>query len=283
MSDAAFDAALEALLVARNSRGMGSVRTALAPGYYRRAAAHLARARRVLIGTGFPVAGTFETDGPVGAMALYRALEARGRECWLACAAPLATALERTFRVLPLTAVDVAAAREEATRRLAQITPDLILSIERPGLAADGRYYNMCGEDISADCGIFDCYLDLAGCPTVAIGDGGNEIGMGNVAPALRQLAITPAATGCDELLVADVSNWGAYGLLAYLDLADASDHLGALRPRDDLAFLSALGSVDGISRENTATEDGLDAAAGEAIIGELRQLTATARRRTDP
>ena len=28
-------------------------------------------------------------------------------------------------------------------------TPGLVISIERPGMAADGRYYNMSGEDIT--------------------------------------------------------------------------------------------------------------------------------------
>jgi hypothetical protein len=277
--DRQFDDALEALLVARNPRGMQSLRAALEPGYYRRASALLADARRVLIGTGFPVAGTFETDGPVGAMALYRALEQRGAQCWIACATPLAAELENEFRVMPLQAMDRDAAREEATLRLAQVTPDAIISIERPGLAADGRYYNMRGEDISADCGIFDCYLELADCPTIAIGDGGNEIGMGKIAGAVAKLAITPAATSCDELLVADVSNWGAYGLLAYFDLLEATDHLGALRPRELLAFLSSRGSVDGVTRENTLTEDGMDPSAGETIISELRALAAAATR----
>ncbi|HKK23335.1 MAG TPA: glutamate cyclase domain-containing protein [Pseudohaliea sp.] len=279
MTPEAFDNALEALLVARNPRGMQTLRGALAPGYYRRATALLTDAHRVLIGTGFPVAGTFETDGPVGAMALYRVLEQRGAQCWIACATPLAAELEHEFRVLPLQATDRGAAREEATLRLAQVTPDAIVSIERPGLAADGRYYNMRGEDISADCGIFDSYLELAECPTIAIGDGGNEIGMGKVAAAVAGLAITPSATSCDELLVADVSNWGAYGLLAYLDLLEATDHLGALRPRELLGFLSARGSVDGVTRENTLTEDGLDPSAGEAIISELRALAAAAKR----
>ncbi|MHA7816621.1 MAG: glutamate cyclase domain-containing protein [Pseudohaliea sp.] len=278
-ADRDFDDALEALLVARNPRGMQSLRTALEPGYYRRASALLAGARRVLIGTGFPVAGTFETDGPVGAMALYRALEQRGAQCWIACATPLAAELEHEFRVLPLQATDRDAAREEAILRLAQVTPDAIVSIERPGLAADGRYYNMRGEDISVDCGIFDSYLELADCPTIAIGDGGNEIGMGKIAAAVAKLAITPAATGCDELLVADVSNWGAYGLLAYFDLLEASDHLGSLRPRELLAFLSSRGSVDGVTRENTLTEDGMDPSAGETIISELRALAAAATR----
>ena len=83
-----------------------------------------------------------------------------------------------------------------------------MISIERPGLAADGRYYNMRCEDISERCFFFDPFINSATCPTIGIGDGGNEIGMGNIAAALWKLDIRPSVTCCDELLVADVSNW---------------------------------------------------------------------------
>lgn len=273
MTSHAFDEAVEALLVTRNLRGMAGVRAGLSPGYVQRAARHLYRSQRVLIGTGFPVAGTFETDGPVGAIALYRSLEALGGQCWLVCAEPLCRALSADFRVLPLLAVTAEDAREEARSRLAETTPDAIVSIERPGRAADGAYYNMRGEDISAACGIFDPYLDQATCPTIAIGDGGNEIGMGKVADIIAKLDIIGSATTCDELLVADVSNWGAYGIIAYLSLWSGRDLLADIRPRETLAYLSSRGSVDGVSRENTLTEDGLDAAEGEALIAQLQQL----------
>ena len=70
---------IEQLLVARNLRHMAMARAALRPGYYLRAASHLRDIRgTVIIGTGFPVSGTFETDGPVGAMALYQALAVLG-------------------------------------------------------------------------------------------------------------------------------------------------------------------------------------------------------------
>ena len=40
------------------------------------------------------------------------------------------------------------------------------------------------------------------------------------------------------------------------------------------LDYLSARGSVDGVTRENTLTEDGLEAAEGLRVIQELRILT---------
>ena len=107
----------------------------------------------------------------------------------------------------------------------------------------------------------------------IAIGDGGNEIGMGKIAGALDGLDIRASVTACDELLVADVSNWGAYGLIALLGKWSGRDLLARVAPLEILAYLSERGSVDGVTRENTLTEDGLDAAAGIALIRELRIL----------
>ena len=266
-------AAIEARLVEGNPRGMQTLRRALEPGYCLRAARTLADARRVIIGTGFPVEETFETDGPPGAMALARALAARGTDVHLACAPPIARVLAEHFAVLELSAFDHASARREAGERLAAIRPDAVVSIERPGLAADGRYYNMRGEDISERCAIFDDYLRLADCPTIAIGDGGNEIGMGRLATEIAALAIPAAATGCDELIVADVSNWGAYALVALLDPDRGAAALNAIAHREMLEALAAAGGVDGVTRAATATEDGLRAAVGERLIADLRRL----------
>jgi hypothetical protein len=233
----------------------------------------------VLIATGFPVTGTFETDGPVGAIILYRALESLGATPMLACGPPLSAALSQDFRLLELTARDLDTAREEAGARLASLRPQAVVSIERPGLAADGRYYNMRGDDITDRCFFFDPFVEAATCPTIGIGDGGNEIGMGNVGHALAGLDITPAVTRCDELLVADVSNWGAYGLVALLGRWAGVDLLENVSPLEVINYLSARGSVDGVTGENTLTEDGMAARIGQEVILRLRELCASAQR----
>ncbi len=266
-------AAIEARLVAANPRGMHSLHVALPPAYCLRAARTLQGAKTVLIGTGFPVVGTFETDGPPGAIALYQALEAMGIEAHLACAGALATALSKRFRVEELRAFDLSTGEREARERLERIAPDVVVSIERPGLADDGRYYNMRGEDISQRCAVFDYHLDFATCPTIAIGDGGNEIGMGRLRAEIDRLDIRGAATGCDELIVADVSNWGAYALIALLERISDRPLLDVIDHRGTLSYLSGLGSVDGVTRENTPTEDGLPLEAGQALLDDLRGL----------
>ena len=275
MTEMQLSTAIEELLVARNPRNMQLARAALEPGYYLRAAQYLQGIKdTIIIGTGFPVTSTFETDGPVGAIALYDTLEALGARPILACGPPLSDALIEDYRVMQLTARDLEAAAEQAREQLQLLQPAAIISIERPGLASDGRYYNMRGEDITARCAFFDPFLDHASCPTVAIGDGGNEIGMGNIATAISSLDINASVTRCDELLVADVSNWGAYGLIAILASWSGQDLLAQVSPVNILDYLSARGSVDGVTRENTLTEDGLEAEEGLRVIQELRILT---------
>ena len=275
MSELATSRAIEQLMVALNPRNMRLAQAALTPGYYLRAAHHLQGIRgAVIIGTGFPVLDTFETDGPVGAIALYNCLEKLGAHPHIACGPWLAEAISEDYRVIELRAADLAAAEREASECLQKLQPDALIAIERPGLAVDGRYYNMRGEDISARCSIFDPYIEQATCPTIAIGDGGNEIGMANVGAALAPLDITVSRTGCDELLVADVSNWAAYGLIAFLSQWAQRDLLADVAPTDILAYLAGRGSLDGVTRENTLTEDGLHAREGLRIIEQLRRLT---------
>ena len=97
---------------------------------------------------------------------------------------------------------------------------------------------------------------------------------MGNIADTIASLDIDASVTGCDELLVADVSNWGAYGLIALLSVWAGKDLLAGISPVNILDYLSARGSVDGVTRENTLTEDGLEAEEGLRLIRELRILT---------
>ena len=264
---------IENILVARNLRGMKIIQPALEPGYCLRAARLLAACRgNLLIGTGFPVVQTFETDGPVGAIALYEVFEKLGATPHIVCGQPLSRALADKYRVHDIRVGDHDRREHEALDALAHFQPEALISIERPGLAADGEYYNMRGERISEHTACFDTFIEHADCPTVAIGDGGNEIGMGKVAAALAELNIVPAATSCDELIVADVSNWGAYGIISFLSLWNGRDFLREIVPLDILRYISELGSVDGVTRVNQLTEDSLEVGEGESVIHELRQ-----------
>ena len=265
---------IEDILVARNLRGMKTVQPHLEAGYCMRAARILQQCQgNILIGTGFPVVKTFETDGPVGAIAMYEAFEKLGATPSIVCGRPLSQVLAARYRVHEIRVGDHDQREHEAQEALEQFHPDAIISIERPGQAADGGYYNMRGESISENTACFDSFMDMSDCPTIAIGDGGNEIGMGKVAKALQGLNIVPSTTSCDELIVADVSNWGAYGIISFLSVWNERDLLGEIVPLDILRYISELGSVDGVTRINQLTEDGLEVSEGESVLLELRQV----------
>lgn len=272
-AELALSRAIEDILVARNLRGMKTVQPHLEPGYCLRAASLLRHCSgHVFIGTGFPVVDTFETDGPVGTIALYDALETLGAKPIIVCGRPISVALAKEYRVHEIRVGDHDQREHEALMALYEYLPEAVVSIERPGQAADGHYYNMRGEDISPRTACFDSFMNMARCPTIAVGDGGNEIGMGNVSEALKDLNIVPAATDCDELIVADVSNWGAYGIISFLSLWSGRDLLKEINPLKILEYISEFGSVDGVTRINQLTEDGLPVTEGESILRELRE-----------
>ena len=276
MSNAAVDylaisQQIERLLVRQNLRGMATLQPHLAPGYILRAAKLLNQCSgTVLIGTGFPVLDTFETDGPVGAIGLYQLLQKLGAKPVLVCGDPLYSALKADYQCFQIRVNQYNALPAIAEAALAELQPQLVISIERPGFNANKRYANMRGEDISERCASFDYFLTQAPCPTIGIGDGGNEIGMGNLLQAVSALNITPAVTECDELIVADVSNWAAWGLAAMVSVLRGENLLAGAEPLTILQYLSAKGSVDGVTRLNTLTEDGLAHTEGEILIKDL-------------
>jgi hypothetical protein len=267
---------IERLILARGERGIERVRAALVAGYCARAAALLETHRaRVAIATGFPVAATFETDGPLGAVAVYEALERLGGTPSFVCAPPISRALATRFRTHEVPILDATGSIPAMDAALDALRPTLIVSIERPGVAADGRYYNMAGADITDGVGKLDVLIERAGCPVIAVGDGGNEVGMGNVRDALAGLPIVPATTRCDELVIASVSNWGAYAMVAELGRRCGLDLLHGFDSFAVGRWLLDHGAVDGRTAAATLSEDGFPLEVGRALLEELRRLSA--------
>jgi hypothetical protein len=227
-----------------------------------------------------------ETDGPVGAALLAKGLAEVGIPCRLAtdepCRSACAAALTGAEAPgVPVDATDVAATI--ATWRRAGITH--AISIERCGRSADGSPRNMRGLDISSYTAPFDELFAAGPWETIAIGDGGNEIGMGSLPRELiaRHVdhgetiaCVTPAR----HLIVAGVSNWGAYALLGALAALrpDWRERLLAcLDEKLDKAILEATvnngPAVDGVSRLHTMTVDNLDMAIHHSKLQEIRSL----------
>ncbi len=268
------DIAIERALLRHSDRGMEQVALWLGPGYCRRAAEALWKGPRgrVVIATGFPVKGTYETDGPIGAAALYQALETIGFEPWFVAAPPVAHALAEAYRVWQFPIVSAAESVPPARRLIQELQPVAMLAIERPGEAADRCYYNMRHEDISPRVARLSELFKLAQCLTIGIGDGGNEIGMGKALDVLRGLQIRPCVTPTDHLIVATTSNWGTYGVMACLQHLSGHMLLEAIDEPALFQFFLDRHAIDGRTHRCERTVDGHCLERTSEILSELRQ-----------
>jgi len=235
-------------------------------GDFRKACRLLAESKRKLIAisTGFFIPDglppAFETDGPLGAFFLRDTLDRFGYSADVVVHPSLFE--DR----IGCEAMDRPARTQTMTR--AGLNGVLNIAIELSGPSADGRHWTMRGTDITDAMAPF--MAALAGETfAIAIGDGGNEIGMGripaetiakNIPNGERVHCTVPA----DHLVVAGVSNWGAYALAAGVAVvvgaarADAK-HFDAARERKRLIELVESGPlVDGVTGKQTATVDGL-------------------------
>ena len=274
---------IEDVILAQDRRGVAALRQHLPAGFCE-AAAHflLQHAGTVLIATGFYVqrAEAPETDGPPGALALGRALAALGNRVVYVSdvyTAPLLADLapDDTETVDFPIAAD-ATSRQYARDLLARIAPTILIAIERCALTRSGTYLNMRGQDISLHTARLD-HLFRQHPHTVGIGDGGNEIGMGNLAPHIPEVATlpdNPAVTRTTHLVIASVANWGAYGVLAALSRLTGRNLLP--RPDDESACirrLVSLGAVDGVTGVADSTVDSFNLSANVAVLDRLKAL----------
>jgi hypothetical protein len=255
------------------------------------AALALRRSRRALLTTGFAVGpGLPETDGPPGAAVLGRALRRLGAAVTYVTDAVTVPPLQAALAALgePVDVVTfhpMSDATVAARRILAEYAPGHLVSVERPGRASDGDYRSARGESVKAWNGPLDeLFLQAPKrVVTVGIGDGGNEIGMGNVRKRLtraggRARAIA-SVVRVKHLVVAGTSNWGAYAVVAGLSaLAGRALLHSADEERAMVRACVAAGAVDGITRRREATVDGLPL---EAHVGMLELLTLFAQPRT--
>ena len=282
-------AAIEALIQEEVGRNIAAM-CAAAAGGLQAVAGVLADAAEVRLGviTGFYVPRgsppAAETDGPVGVALLLCGLRAAGIPCRVATDPPCAAACTTALAAAGLADVPVdqaAVADIIATWRAAGITH--VLSVERCGLAADGVPRNLHGEDVSAMTAPLDQVFLAGPWVRLAIGDGGNEIGMGSlsaevIAASVRNGGRIACRTAADHLIVAGVSNWGAWGLLAALAVLRPDWRaalLAALDPALDAAIMQATvydgPAVDGVTTLQAMTVDGLPVARHHAKLAAIR------------
>lgn len=269
-----FERFVEEVLLTHSSRGMERVREYLEPGYCGRAAKMLLEARgNVLIGTGFPVKGVFETDGPVGAVSIYAVLDNLGAVPVFVCAPPISRILSMRYRTCEFPIAKDPQSRELGKRIMEEYDPSLLVSVERAGRNRHGQYTNFQGVDISDHTAKLDILFDMAVCPTLAFGDGGNEIGMGKALPAFDHLDIEPSVTGCDELVISTVTNWGVYGAIAVMSRITSVNLFNSFDPEEIMGFLVENGAIDGITHRQEMSEDGFHYTTGLEIIERLSSV----------
>jgi hypothetical protein len=256
-----------------------------------------------------------ETDGPVGVAALARALSygfnaipvvvtdtsligpisatlrASGQAIATLPEAKRATSNKRFCSVAVMFGfpLEETQARNEAQRIIGEFRPTAVIAVERAGMTPKGTYHNMLGQDYSQGRARIDYLVEQAtssGIPTIGVGDGGNEIGMGAIAEAVHQHVphgeVLCAKLATDVLLPAGVSNWGCYAIQAALAvIAGKPDllHTAAMEKRLVEAAANA-GLVDGNTGKCEATVDGLSL---EVHMGIVELLAAAAHRGLKP
>ncbi len=274
---------IEDIILANDRRGVSELRRFLPADFCRQAAQYiLERPGPAAIITGFYIlsAGRHETDGPPGAIAIGNALQSLGRPVTYITdrhTAPMLQAwLGSRNAVVDFPITDIPASRQRARELVRELQPALLIAIERCGRTANNLYLNMLSQDISCHTARLDCLFDH-GIPSVGVGDGGNEIGMGNLAehiPSVNRLPDEPAITPVDRLVIASVSNWGGYGLVAALSLLAGRNLLPSVaEDRRLISRMVADGAVDGGSGLNRYYVDNFTLAENEDLLMRLHRL----------
>lgn len=264
---------IEDIILRHSQRGMQVLRPYLPADFAKKAAEQILSWEKstVLLTTGFYVAGFAETDGPSGIYVLATALRTLGYRPVIVTDSFCRGFFEPyDFEVVyvPMDADDT-----YFDKLLAKYKPVGMISSERCGINAENDYANMRGISIKEHTAPIDKLFAMHGSiPTIGVGDGGNEIGMGNLRDVITEkLSLVPCVVTVDTLVIASVSNWGAYGIAAYLQkLSGRKIFLTSDEVEDFLGKTVEIGSVDGITHERVTHVDGFDGTVHREILDAL-------------
>jgi len=259
-----------------------------------------------------------ENDGPSGAAALARAMVlARRATVILVAEEALLGPIGRVCQAGGLSLVEVEQARlanaegslvvmstrsfpltdDEgpiaAMAMLEELEPDLLVSTERVGRNRNGVFYNMRGRDYGMGRARIDDLFDAGrrqGIPVVAVGDGGNEIGMGNVADEVRDHVPFGAEGSCacgggigavttaDVLVTAAVSNWGCTAIAAAM-AARVGDRRVLHTPEAERRLLDVMTAEGLINSTHGIIDDHVDGIESATHLAVAQLCTALVRR----
>lgn len=243
-----------------------------------------------------------ESDGPPGAAALARALQAVGFDVVIHTEETCVSGVEGMCDLLGVDVPVKMLPMEQTTPEHAAIAESLDGAIftEKLGVNEKGIQHSVMGKSRAGMRAYVDPIADAmyaAGKLTVGIGDGGNEIGFGNVYGAARELLTNGASCVCGcgggivtvtkvrHLYPVAISNWGAYALVGALAMSfERPDIL--VSPHEEHRILARCIDLDLVDGGTGRVGYRLDGVAGEAstacvaMIGEIvRQSMTTVRR----
>jgi hypothetical protein len=214
----------------------------------------------------------FETDGPLGAVFLAKAFDALPSRIGVftenGCRPAVHSGLTASGCSESLAGQIISHPQLGVGLRINRlIVNSHLIALERAGIASDGRTYTMRGRDIGEHTLPTHELLKSASC-SIGIGDGGNEIGMGKIphdtiVKNIPNGDLIHCRVPTDHLIVAGVSNWGAYALAAGVYVlrgaTPPADLFDPDREREILEVMVREGPlVDGVTGRQTATVDGL-------------------------
>src|ERR1700736_279775 len=251
-----------------------------------------------------------ENDGPVGAAVLARALY-WGVGCTpvLVCeqhhAEPVVASCEAAG--VELRTVDLATSTHAggalvtapvdqqeipawSEALLDRLQPAAIIAIERLGPNSKGIVHGatgLAGWDPLVDLAPLFAAAAERGVFSVGIGDAGNEIGFGRIADDVRRIqphggrcqceggAGMATVTATDVLVVAAVSNWGAYGIEACLGLLLGKDDLQHTPREAERIILRCLdaGGLEAMFCTQRYFVDGIAGDSSVSLVQLLREM----------
>lgn len=242
----------------------------LTEGSLLKTALSMAGAKTIGIVTGFYIQSCHagETDGPLGALALAHALEQLDKQVYLFTDKHSSPYLKSGCAQLNLKALVIEDAEDYEEGAFYRAFPmEHLIAIERPGKNSHDGYFSMSANEMTHDVPDYDRFFIAArnqGIPTSAIGDGGNEIGMGNIYDYVKARVpfgeIIASKTCVDYLILAGISNWGGHALSVLLSVMHQKKLPYAIEcERELLSRMIAQGAVDGVTKQCSMSVDGVN------------------------
>ena len=257
-----------------------------------------------------------ETDGAVSAVLLARALvKAFGAKPVIICPEECVNAFKALSECVGLASCetvkdvyetlasvgvltftkDKLKATECADLIISQGVPEAVISVECPGENENGVYHNAKGIDVTALEAKQDVLFEKLcgmGVLNIAIGDLGNEIGMGAIGEYIKEkipyAGENACSCGCaggicvrtkaDNIITATVSDWGCYSLIAMLAyILESPDIMHGAELEKQALDAAVNGGLIDMSGESIPAIDGFGPEITCSVVTLMKELVSSA------